>query len=191
MVTLRIASIDDAPELARIYSHYVEDTAISFEYTAPDAKEFADRIAHKLEKYPFIVAVCDGRCIGYAYASQLRERKSYDWCAELSVYIDKNHLRKGIGKRLFYALIDILTKQNFAMLYSGVTAPNAASEALHECFGFKRLGVTKSIGFKNGSWRDVIWFEKQINYFLGEPPAEIIPFPELDKRVIENALSRY
>ncbi len=191
MVILRTAVAEDAPELARIYSHYVENTAISFEHTAPDAKEFAERIEHKLEKYPFIVAVCDGRCIGYAYASQLRERKSYDWCAELSVYIDKEHLRKGIGKRLYSALIDILAKQNFAMLYSGVTAPNPASEALHEGFGFKRLGVTKSIGFKNGSWRDVIWFEKQINYFRGEAPAEIIPFPMLDKTIIDYALSRY
>ena len=190
MVTLRIASIDDAPYLADIYSYYVENTAISFEYTAPDAAEFASRIEHKLEKYPFIVAVEDGTILGYAYASQLRERKSYDWCAELSVYININHLRKGIGKRLYSVLIELLQKQGFAMLYSGVTAPNPNSEALHESFGFTKLGVTKSIGFKNKSWRDVIWYEKQINYFGGEAPKEIIPFPELDSRSVEDILSK-
>ena len=191
MIKLRIASVDDAKAISEIYRYYVENTAISFEYTAPSEKEFAERIAHKSERYPFIVAVEDEKCVGYAYASQLRERKSYDWDAELSVYVDRGFLRKGIGKRLYGAIIELLTVQGFAILYSGITPPNPNSIALHESFGFKLIGTTYGIGYKNGAWHDVVWYEKRINYFDREAPREIIRFPELDEKVIENILSKY
>jgi phosphinothricin acetyltransferase len=65
MIKLRIADKNDAQQLAPIYAYYVENTAISFEYSAPTVEEFESRILHKLEKYPFIVAAENGRCIGY------------------------------------------------------------------------------------------------------------------------------
>ena len=108
MIKLRIADKNDAQQLAPIYAYYVENTAISFEYSAPTVEEFESRILHKLEKYPFIVAAENGRCIGYAYASQFRERESYDWSVELSVYVDKEHLKKGVGTRLYGALLELL-----------------------------------------------------------------------------------
>ena len=41
---IREAKIDDAKILADIYSYYVTDTAVSFEYKAPTEEEFAERI---------------------------------------------------------------------------------------------------------------------------------------------------
>lgn len=42
--------------------------------------------------------------IGYAYAHRQMEREAYGWNAELSVYVNKNHLRCGIGKALYGCL---------------------------------------------------------------------------------------
>ena len=42
----------DAAALATIYAPYVEQTAITFEYEAPTAEEFARRITHTLTHYP-------------------------------------------------------------------------------------------------------------------------------------------
>ena len=74
MVTLRKATPQDGEALAEIYKYYVENTAVTFEYVAPTGEEFAERIAHKTERYPFIVALDDGKPVGYAYASEYRER---------------------------------------------------------------------------------------------------------------------
>ena len=41
---IRIASLDDAEELLKIYAPYVEQTAITFEYEVPDIEEFTNRI---------------------------------------------------------------------------------------------------------------------------------------------------
>lgn len=67
-VTVRPVRADDAAEIAAIYRPYVENTAITFEYEAPDAREIGRRIANTVPKYPYIVAEKDGKILGYAYA---------------------------------------------------------------------------------------------------------------------------
>ena len=186
MITLRKATPNDGKALAAIYRHYVEETAITFEYVAPTEEEFAQRIAHKTEKYPFIVAEDDGRAIGYAYASEYRERAAYSWDVETSVYVDTRHQGHGIGKRLYSALEEILKLQNVVNLYACITYPNTHSAAMHEAFGFKYIGKFHSAGFKFGKWRDVSWFEKQIN--CPPEPMPIIPYPQLDEGKVEAIL---
>ena len=47
--------------------------------------------------------------------------------------------------------------------------PNDASAALHRKLGFQLLGTYHNTGYKNGRWRDVVWFEKHIGSFDGVP----------------------
>ena len=77
MINLRIATKEDGTALAAIYAYYVENTAITFEYVAPTAEEFGERITHKLEKYPYIIAEENGRAVGYAYADTASLRKIF------------------------------------------------------------------------------------------------------------------
>ena len=46
---IQIAKEADSPALAAIYGWYVENTAVSFEYEAPTAEEFAGRIREILQ----------------------------------------------------------------------------------------------------------------------------------------------
>lgn len=62
---IRRAAINDAERLLEIYSYYVENTAISFEYTAPSPDEFRKRITDTLAKYPYLVLEKDGSIKGY------------------------------------------------------------------------------------------------------------------------------
>lgn len=73
-VIIRSATVNDAKDLLAIYAHYVTNTAISFEYDVPTVEEFANRIAKTLQKYPYLVAVVDGKIVGYAYAAPLKTR---------------------------------------------------------------------------------------------------------------------
>ena len=61
---IRIATPEDAARLVAIYAPYVEQTAITFEYEVPSVEEFAGRIEHILEKYPYLVAEAEGEIIG-------------------------------------------------------------------------------------------------------------------------------
>lgn len=65
MVSVREASVEDAAELLEIYRPYVEHTDVSFEYVTPSVQEFAGRIAHTLQRYPYLVAQNeDGELLG-------------------------------------------------------------------------------------------------------------------------------
>ena len=103
-ITIHSASIQDADAILKIYSHYVQTTAISFEYDVPSLDEFKGRIAYTLEKYPYLVAEQDGKIIGYAYGSQFHPRAAYQWCAEVSIYVDVDVRKKGVGRMLYEAL---------------------------------------------------------------------------------------
>jgi L-amino acid N-acyltransferase YncA len=56
---------------------------------------------------------------------------------------------------------------------AGVTEPNPASTGLHRTMGFVHVGTYRRIGWKQGAWRDVSWW--QLDLRPGEPgsPAEL------------------
>ena len=179
---LRLAQTADSPLLRDLYAQYT-DTAVTFEYL-PAAEEFTRRIADTLISYPFLVCEDAGRAVGYAYAHRQMERAAYGWSAVLSVYVDQRFTSRGIGTRLYSALLALLQLQGVVNVYGGVTLPNEKSERLHEKMGFRLLGVYHKTGYKCGSWHDVAWFEKRL-CTLPESPAPFIPFSCLHK---ENVL---
>ena len=85
---IRTVRLDDAEELLRIYSYYVENTAITFEYDVPTVDEFRKRIETITEKYPYFVYEENGKIIGYAYANTFKDRAAYDWAVEMTIYMD-------------------------------------------------------------------------------------------------------
>jgi phosphinothricin acetyltransferase len=169
----------DAVAVADIYRPAVEESLASFEESAPGAAEMADRIAITLERTPWLVAEVDGGVIGYAYAGPHRERAGYRWAVNISVYVDDRFRHRGVGRRLYHALVGILRRQGFVNAYAGITLPNEASVALHTAIGMRRLGVYRRVGFKNGAWHDVAWYELLLAEPVGTPP-EPIPLPRLE-----------
>ena len=168
---IRLATVEDAPRIAQIYSPYCLETAISFELDAPTPEEMAERIKNITRSFPWLVYVIDGQVAGYAYASSHRERPAYRWAADASAYIDKDFHRLGIGRTLYTALFDLLQRQGYYVVHAGITLPNAGSVGLHEAMGFQKVGVFQKVGYKMGKWHDVAWY--QLNLLIpGEYPAE-------------------
>jgi len=190
MKTIRLVQETDAAEILAIYEFYIKETAITFECETPSLDEFKNRIKEISSEYPYIVCLSDKKIIGYAYAHRQMERAAYQWNAELSVYIDKNCLRCGVGKALYNTLIEILQMQNVRNVYGGITSPNENSKKLHEHLGFKKLGVYHNTGYKCGAWHDVAWFEKTIgNYDID--PKPFLSIREIDKKTIMEILNRH
>jgi phosphinothricin acetyltransferase len=113
----------------------------------------------------WLVAERDGKVVGYAYGGRHRDRAAYDRTVEVSAYIDGSAQRTGLGRRLYTELFARLKDRGFRLLVAGITLPNEASVAIHEALGFEPVGVYKNVGFKNGEWWDVGWWQLD----LGEP----------------------
>ena len=115
-LTFRFAAPADSAALLKIYGEYL-DTPITFECALPSEAEFAGRIAAVGREYPYLVCLEKGRIVGYAYAHRQAERAAYQWNAELSVYLDRSCTSRGLGRRLYGALIDILRLQGIRTVY--------------------------------------------------------------------------
>jgi phosphinothricin acetyltransferase len=174
----RFATPEDAPQIAQIYAPFVDGSAVSFEMVPPNAAMMAGRISKLWPGHPWIVAEDDGKVLGYAYGSPYRERKAYQWAVEVTVYLDKAARGKGLGRKLYSILTDLLIRQGFTKAYGVVTLPNPASAALHEAAGFRPFAVYKNVGFKNGAWQDVGWWERDLAPPV-TPPVDPVSLDEL------------
>lgn len=156
----------DAAACAAIYAPYITDGVASFEADPPDTAEMARRIAAYAASHAWLVAERDGAVAGFAYACPHRERAAYRWSADVSVYVAAHAHRRGVGRELYDALLDLLRRQGMRRVHAGITLPNAASVGLHETLGFRLVGVYERVGYKHGAWRDVGWW--QLALFPGE-----------------------
>ncbi len=174
--TIRTADPDrDAAACVSIYAPFVESGATSFEQESPDVAAFAMRIASTQADYPWLVAELEGSVVGYAYACRHRARPAYRWAVETSVYVGVDARGVGNGQSLYVELIERLRRQRFHVACAGITLPNPASVALHESIGFVPVGIYRRIGWKDGSWRDVGWWQLELQPATDEVPVEPLP----------------
>ena len=184
-MSVRFATKKDYPAMLEIYRPYVENTRISFEYETPSLSTFKKRISEISKKHPVLVYEEDGKVLGYAYTADVFERRAYCWCAELSVYVERECRGKGIGKRLVVATEDIARFLGYKILYSLITEDNAASIEFHRALGYKQVAFFPEQGYKFGEWAGVVWYEKRLSDNTGEitiPPCiSRVYRPELDE----------
>ena len=169
MISIRNSSPKDAGAFLEIYAPYVLNTAITFEYDVSSLEEFADRIAHTLTKYPYIVAHEGGKILGYAYAGAFVGRKAYEHSAEVSIYVAEASHRQGIGRLLYTELEGRLKAAGILNLYACIAYPETEDEYLtrnsvefHGHMGFKLAGHFHECGYKFGRWYSMVWMEKII-----------------------------
>jgi L-amino acid N-acyltransferase YncA len=152
-VVVRPARVSDAADIAAIYRPYVERHHFTFEEISPEPGEIAERMSNPI--HPWLIAEEDGRVLGYASTSPMRNRAAYRWSIETGIYLAPDAQGRGLGRRLLSAHVDLLQRQGFVTAIAGIALPNEASVALHERLGFTLSGIERGVGFKLGKWIDV------------------------------------
>ena len=170
---LRAVTENDAAEIIKIYEPHVTNSHVSFELIAPSEKDMRARIQEYTRTFPWYVWEEGNKVVAYAYASTYRTRAAYQWNAEVSVYVDQQNAKKGVGRKLYEALISDMKKRGYINLYAVIALPNEASIKFHEAMGFDYLGVYKNVGYKLGKWHDVGWWVLSENE-LPKSPVPIL-----------------
>lgn len=158
---IRAVEAQDAKVISEIYNHYISNTVITFEEETVTPQEIRNRITKvQSDGLPWLIAQDDsGDVLGYAYASKWRERFSYRFSVEVTVYLSKEHGGKGLGTLLYAELFKQLKANNIHSVIGGITLPNAASVAVHEKFGMKKVAHFTEVGFKFEQWLDVGYWQ--------------------------------
>ena len=166
---IRDAQIEDTERLLEIYSHYILNTAVSFEYDVPTLDEFKERIRNIKKKYPYLVCEKDGKIIGYVYASAYSPRAAYNWTVTTSIYVDKDCRRIGAGALLYKELEKRLKEIGIVNLLAGVAFSENEDEYLshdspkfHLKQDYYEVAHMKEVGKKFDRWYDLKWYQKKI-----------------------------
>lgn len=167
--SIRQATTSDAKRLVEIYSHYVLNTAVSFEYKVPTIEEFCSRIENIKSKYPYLVYVVDDKVIGYVYANTYSTREAYSWTVSTSIYIDKDYRKQGVGRLLYEELENQLRIMGIKNLLAAVAYSEKEDEYLsHDSYlfhlksGYTKVGHMNGVGKKFDRWYDILWMQKTI-----------------------------
>jgi L-amino acid N-acyltransferase YncA len=178
VIAIREARPEDASAIAAIYAPYVETGTVSFELEPPDARAMRGRMTASEGLYPWLVVTNgdeNGGVLGYAYATRFRDRPAYRYIVETSVYLASGTQGQGNGRQLYEALIATLRAQGFTHAIGAIALPNDHSIRLHESVGFRRTGVLREVGYKQGRWIDVGFWQRELNSAT-IPPMEPKPF---------------
>ena len=168
---IRLATADDSAAIAAIYRPYVEDSWISFDEIAPDVAEIARRMSRPV--HPWLALEQDGRVVGFASTSPMRDRAAYRWSVETGLYLAPQAQGRGLGRRLLSAHLDLLERIGFVTIVAGIALPNDASVALHEKLGFTLSGIERGVGFKQGRWIDVGRWQRDLAPRTAEPTEPV------------------
>ena len=159
---IRSARDADLADILRIYNYYVENTQSTFDLEPFDLegrKEWLHGFSTS-GRYRLFVAMVDNIVIGYASSSRFRSKPAYDPLVETTVYLDPDHVGRGLGGALYKELFAALETEDVHRAFAGVALPNSASQKLHEHFGFRLVGTFSDAGRKFGRYWDISWYEK-------------------------------
>ncbi len=161
---IRNASLDDASQIAALYSHYVQSTTISFEEKALTGEDMANRLsAVAAAGLPWLVAEREGQLIGFACASPWKLRHAYRHSVEISIYLHPQQRGAGIGTALYTQLFAALRERPVHAVLACIALPNAHSVALHEKFGMRKVAHFAEVGYKFGQWLDVGYWQLNLD----------------------------
>ncbi len=154
-IEVRRARPGDASGIRRIYNDAVRTTTATFDTQPRTLRAQRAWLRHHGRRHPALVALRDGRLIGWAALSPWSDRKAYEGTAEVSVYVDRRSRGKRVGTTLLRALLEEGRKGRMRTLLARIAEGNPASLRLHAAAGFRRVGTMHEVGFKFGRWVDV------------------------------------
>lgn len=157
---IRDARESDAEPIAAIYAHHVLHGTASFDMEPPRVEHIRSKIRAVLDAgWPFLVAERGGGVIGYAYATQFRDRPAYRFACEDSTYVHPDWMGQGIGKMLLQTLMVRSAECGFRTMIAVIGGAEPASIALHAGCGFGEVGRLRRVGWKKERWLDSVYMQ--------------------------------
>jgi phosphinothricin acetyltransferase len=157
---MRIEPMDPAdwPAVRRIYAEGIATGDATLEREAPDWDHFDRSHRHDCRFVARLAA--GGPVVGWVALTTYSSRRVYSGVAWESVYVAGEARDQGVGRALLERVIGAAEAAGLWTLLAGVLAENAASLALHERAGFRRIGAMERLGQDpTGRWRDVVLME--------------------------------
>ena len=158
-VLLRPAKETDLGAINDIYNHYVLNSTCTYQEEPETIESRHHWFQRHGDQHPVIAAELQHRIVGWGSLSAYHPRSAYRRTVENSVYVHHDFHQQGIGSLLLKELIARARNLGHHVIIAAIDAEQPASVALHDRFGFQKVGHMKHLGFKFNRWLDVIYME--------------------------------
>lgn len=158
-VKLRATVEDDLPSILEIYNDAVLNLTATFDVEPKSLEERRKWFQRHGGNFPLISAVIGGNVVGYCSISPFSQKRGYSPTVELSVYVQKDSRRKGIGILLMNEVISRAKELGYHAIISIIAGNNEPSVELHKKLGFEPVGHLRQVGYKFSKWQDVDYYE--------------------------------
>ena len=148
----------DWDSMKNIYKQSLQKGNVTFTTDCPTYEEWD---AEHIKECRFVYEI-DGKVVGYTMIAPTSKRVPYKGVVELSIFVDENYQRKGIGTELLTKLCEETEKYGYWTLYSAVFSINIASIELHKKCGFRIIGYRENIAKDRfGNWQSTTIMERR------------------------------
>lgn len=161
-IEIRPATAADASEITDIYNQGIRSRLATFETRERTIAEVEASLQASAGRFPWLVAVRDGRVLGWANASSYRSRECYAGIGEFSIYIHEEARGSGVGRVLLPTLIEAARAAGFWKLLSRIFPANVGSRRLCAACGFREVGTYEKHAQLEGVWMDTVIVENWI-----------------------------
>jgi len=154
---IRDAVEADLPAIVEIYNATVPTRMVTAELepTTVEARLPWFR-EHSPGQYPFWVAELESRVIGWLDFKKFLPRCAYRGTAEISVYVDEQFRRRGVGQRLLEQAIARASSLEITALVGLIFGHNEASLKLFQRLSFEQWAFLPAVAQLDGVQRDLV-----------------------------------
>lgn len=154
---IRVAQSSDDAQIAELWNVMIRDTLWTF---TNDLKKPSTIKGLRSGQGGVFVAHNSGEIAGFASYSQFRSGSGYSRTMEHSIVLGEKHTGQMLGRRLLNAVEDDARKKGYHAMIAGISSANPRGRAFHEKMGYVHSGTLREVGFKNGTWLDLILMQK-------------------------------
>lgn len=150
-----------AAAILEIFNEAIETSTALYDYARrPPASMVRWFDAKRAGGFPVIgVEDAAGTLLGFGSYGTFRDWPAYKYTVEHSVYVHKDHRRRGLGRIVMQALMAAARERDVHAMIGAIDATNTGSIALHERLGFQHVGTLPQVGFKFGRWLDLVFYQ--------------------------------
>jgi len=128
-VTIRKAKLADVPAITDIYNEAILTTTASFDIEPKTVEDRTKWFQSHDERHPALVAVPDGKVVGWASLTRWSDKGAYADTAETSFFVHSGYRGRGIGRKLKAALIEEARRLRFHTLIARIA--ETSLESIH------------------------------------------------------------
>lgn len=156
---MRTAKGSDVNRILDIYNQGIADRIATLEVEEKDVDYMTNWFSNRGEKYKVLVAEINNCVVGWVSLNPYSHRCAYQGVADLSIYMDRNHRGKGIGKVLLSGIEKEAIQSGIHKIVLFTFPFNQLGKAYILQWGIEKLAYLRT-GKIDGHYVDVMAMEK-------------------------------